>query len=144
MNESAQLRENAALADTVLPGSLGEAEHETYRRVLVSFNAAYKVRCTGCGYCMPCPQNVNIPGCFAAYNTSFAMGWLMGMQQYATSTSVTSERTSGPGRCIGCGQCESHCPQHIPIIASLKQVRKRMEPLPIRGIFALARKFLGH
>ncbi|MDR0758710.1 MAG: aldo/keto reductase [Treponema sp.] len=144
MNDPAQLDENLLTAETAFPGSLTAGELESYRRVVEIFSASYKVPCTGCNYCMPCPQHVNIPGCFAAYNTSFALGWIQGMQQYATSATLTSDQTSGPGLCVKCGKCESHCPQHIPIIKSLAAVRKRMEPLPLRGILRIIRAGLGY
>jgi predicted aldo/keto reductase-like oxidoreductase len=143
MNEAAQLRENLALAAEAVPGMLTAGERETFRKVLALFNASYKIRCTGCNYCMPCPRHVNIPACFAAYNTSYSMGLVQGMQQYTTSAGVTSEHTSGAGRCVKCGHCEKHCPQHLPIIASLELVRRRLEPFWYRGIIALARFFLG-
>jgi predicted aldo/keto reductase-like oxidoreductase len=142
MEDQRQLEENLALADKAQAGMIGSEERETYRRVLEIFNNAYKIRCTGCGYCMPCPRNVNIPGCFAAYNTSFSMGYILGMQQYTTSTGITSERRSGCGLCVKCGTCESRCPQHIPIIKSLEMVRKRMEPFWYRAGIALFRAFL--
>jgi predicted aldo/keto reductase-like oxidoreductase len=144
MNDPAQLEENLLTAETALPGSLTAGELEVYRRAVEIFSASYKVPCTGCNYCMPCPQHINIPGCFAAYNTSFALGWIQGMQQYATSATLTSDQTSGPGRCVHCGRCESRCPQHIPIVTSLEAVRRRMEPLPLRGILGLIRAGLGH
>ncbi|MDR3343261.1 MAG: aldo/keto reductase [Treponema sp.] len=143
MNEQSQLEENLNLADTSLPEMLTEQEHAIYRQVLAVFNASYKIRCTGCNYCMPCPRNVNIPGCFAAYNASFSMGFVLGMQQYTTSTAITSDQMSGAGRCVKCGKCEQHCPQHIPIRQSLELVRKRMEPFWYRGITSIARVVLG-
>jgi predicted aldo/keto reductase-like oxidoreductase len=142
MNEAAQLEENLKLADAALPGMISGEEKDVYRQVKDVFSRAYKIRCTGCNYCMPCPQNVNIPGCFAAYNTSFLINWFWGMQQYVTSAAVSSERSSGSGLCVKCGHCESRCPQHIPIITSLEAVRRRMEPLPVRVLFALSRAIL--
>ncbi|MDR2551899.1 MAG: aldo/keto reductase [Treponema sp.] len=143
MSDSRQVEENAALADNCAAGSLTAEELDVYRRVREVFNASCRVRCTGCGYCMPCPRHVNIPGCFAAYNTSFFMGWMAGMQQYMTSAAFAFENSFGPGNCIACGKCETCCPQKIPIIAGLRELRKRMEPLPVRIVIAAMRKFLG-
>ncbi|MDR2048757.1 MAG: aldo/keto reductase [Treponema sp.] len=143
MNDPAQVLENAALADITLPGSLGAAELDVYRQVREVFNASYRIHCTGCGYCMPCPRNVNIPGCFAAYNTSFSMGRVAGWQQYMTSAAFTSAQSFGPANCVACGNCERRCPQKIPIVENLKTLRRRMEPLPFRIAVAGMRKFLG-
>jgi predicted aldo/keto reductase-like oxidoreductase len=143
MSHKRQLEENLDMAGQSAPSMLTDEERETYRQVLNVFNAAYKIRCTGCNYCMPCPQYVNIPGCFAAYNTSFSIGFVSGMQQYLTSTGITSEQTSRPRQCVKCGKCEEHCPQHLPIIKSLEAVRKRMEPFWFKGVIIIARRFLG-
>ncbi|GHV85003.1 aldo/keto reductase [Spirochaetia bacterium] len=142
MSDPAQVTENAALAEGCSAGSLAAEELEIYDKVREVFNASYKVHCTGCAYCMPCPHGVNIPGCFAAYNTSYVMGWAAGLQQFLSSTGLASN-TSGPERCVSCGTCEEHCPQKIPIIAHLKQVRKRMEPFFVRILIAVVRKFIG-
>ncbi|MDR1560310.1 MAG: 4Fe-4S dicluster domain-containing protein, partial [Clostridiales bacterium] len=87
------------------------------------------VSCTGCNYCMPCPHNVNIPGCFAAYNSSFVTGFVSGLQQYLTSIGANhSEKSYRSSNCVKCGKCEKQCPQHIGVIKSLEAVTKRMEP----------------
>jgi predicted aldo/keto reductase-like oxidoreductase len=143
MCDIAQVIENAELAGKTAAGSLGKEELDVYRRVRDVFNALYKIRCTGCGYCMPCPKQVNIPGCFAAYNLSYAMGFFTGIKQYSTTVGVTSAQITGPGNCVACGKCESHCPQGLPIIANLKQVRRRMEPLWFTLAVAGTRAFLG-
>jgi predicted aldo/keto reductase-like oxidoreductase len=143
MSDMAQLEENLRLANAARPGMLGEAEMGVYRAALGVIQRAYKIQCTGCGYCMPCPRGVNIPGCFAAYNASFAIGYVEGMKQFVTSTALTSARSSGPGRCVKCGKCESHCPQGLPIIKSLGMVRQRMEPFWLRAIGVVARAYLG-
>jgi predicted aldo/keto reductase-like oxidoreductase len=143
MNEAAQLAENLALADTAKPGMLEGEDEAVYRRVLELMNRSYRIRCTGCNYCMPCPRGVNIPGCFSAYNMSFSIGFVAGMQQFVTSTAVTSERSASPGLCVKCGVCEGHCPQHLPIIKGLEQVRRRMEPLWFRAGVRVIRAVLG-
>ncbi|MDR3302896.1 MAG: aldo/keto reductase [Treponema sp.] len=143
MNDPRQLRENIAVADASPPSLLTDADRETYGEVLRVFNASYKIHCTGCGYCMPCKRGVNIPASFAAYNTSFSMGYKSGMQQYTTSTAVFSDRPASPRLCVRCGACEQHCPQHLPIMEHLREVRARMEPLWFRFVINVARKFLG-
>jgi predicted aldo/keto reductase-like oxidoreductase len=143
MNSGEQLEENLRLADACRPGMLGEGDLAAYREVLALMNRAFRIRCTGCGYCMPCPRGVNIPGCFGAYNASFAVGWVEGMKQFTTSTAVTSARRSGPSLCVACGRCEEHCPQHIPVIKSLGQVKRRLEPWWYRGATAVFRKVMG-
>jgi predicted aldo/keto reductase-like oxidoreductase len=143
MTSPAQVIENAALADRSAAGSLAPEELALYGRVREIFNASYKIHCTGCGYCMPCPRGVNLPGCVAAYTTSFVMGWGAGMQQYMTGTGISSAKNAGPAACVSCGKCESHCPQHIPVIKSLRAVRRRMEPLPVRALVRVVRAFLG-
>jgi predicted aldo/keto reductase-like oxidoreductase len=144
MNDPVQLEENLMTAETAMPGVLGGGELEIYRRVLEIFGSSYKIPCTGCNYCMPCPQNVNIPGCFAAYNASFALGWIQGMKQFVTSAALASAQTGSPGHCVRCGKCEAHCPQHIAIMDSLKNVRRRLEPLWLRPGLSVVRAALGH
>jgi predicted aldo/keto reductase-like oxidoreductase len=142
MNRMVQLTENITIADTALPGSLSEQDQQTVQEVIRVFNESYKVPCTGCGYCMPCPQNVNIPACFAAYNTSYAMNKAAGMQQYITSVGLVTKKPSMAGRCIRCGKCEKHCPQNIPIRDSLELVKKRMEPSWFRIAASAAKLFV--
>ncbi|MDR1147262.1 MAG: aldo/keto reductase, partial [Spirochaetaceae bacterium] len=79
MSSMKQLEENIKLAENSGADSLSAAHLAVFGEVKNIFNASYKVPCTGCSYCMPCPQNVNIPGCFAAYNASFAFSLIEGL-----------------------------------------------------------------
>jgi predicted aldo/keto reductase-like oxidoreductase len=135
MNEDSQLEENITIAHDAVPNMLTTDESIVFDSVVKIFNASYKIPCTGCNYCMPCPQRVNIPGCFAAYNVSYAIGMLSGIQQYMTSTGATDpKRIYAASHCKKCGACEKKCPQHISIIKSLEKVKKRMEPFWIRFV----------
>ena len=82
---------------------------------------------------MPCPSGVNIPGCFAAYNASYAINLAAGFQQYATSANLSGmEADTGARNCTACGACVRKCPQHIDIPAGLKRTRRRLEPGVVR------------
>jgi len=142
MSDMPQLIDNIETAKGAVSGMLTEAENETYENVLKMIRDSYKIPCTGCNYCMPCPQGVNIPGCFSAYNTSYSIGLYDGLKQYVTSTGLLDPlKNFGPGNCVKCGACEKKCPQNIPVIKSLKNVTKRMEPLWIKAFLALYFKF---
>jgi predicted aldo/keto reductase-like oxidoreductase len=144
MNEMVQLEGNIETAKNAIPGMLTEAEGKVYESIIKIINASYKIPCTSCNYCMPCPQNVNIPACFAAYNVSFAIGMISGFQQYITSTGATDPRKNyAVSNCKECGKCEKKCPQHIPIIKSLKNVAKRMEPFWYKTVLNIFTKIRG-
>ncbi|MDR1160638.1 MAG: aldo/keto reductase [Syntrophomonadaceae bacterium] len=144
MNAFEQIADNLQTAENSDIGALTDNELAVIEKVQAIFKESYKVSCTGCNYCMPCSHNVNIPGCFAAYNASYANGFVTGMQQYLTSTNAL--HSSGGMRvsnCAKCGACEKKCPQHIKITAELGQVRKRLEPLWIRVLLGIMRKSTG-
>ena len=122
---------------------LSDSELAVYADVVTVFRKSYKINCTGCNYCLPCPKGINIPACLSAYNTSYAQGFATGMMLYATSTAAITSHPLSPRLCNDCGKCETHCPQAIPIRKSLKQVRRRFESPPLRAILALIRRFLA-
>jgi len=133
MNSMAQLDDNIACAEASPVGCLTEEEKATYPKLVEILREAYKIPCTGCNYCMPCPKHVNIPGCFAAYNASFAVDLFTGFAQYTTSTNIVDPKNSGSARnCSGCGACVKKCPQGIEIPAQLKRVARKLEPAPMR------------
>ncbi len=127
MSEAAQLEENLKLAEGADPDAFGEPEQQTIQKVIELFNEGDKVRCTGCNYCMPCPKGINIPASFAAYNTSYNIGWGTGVKHYMIAAGVMGERPHFAGDCVGCGKCEKHCPQGIEIRRKLVSVKRRFE-----------------
>ena len=141
MNSLDQLAENVETAENAAPGMLTVKEAAAYAPVVAALREAYKVSCTGCNYCMPCPHGVDIPSCLAAYNTSYAMGFVSGMTLYVTSTGVNNpEKNHSARRCIKCGACEKKCPQHIEISKSMTAVSKRLEPFWFNAVMWLVRK----
>jgi len=140
MNEAAQLEDNLSAAETAEPNMLTENEEAAYEKVLDIFKSTDKISCTGCAYCMPCPQGVNIPACFASYNASYTHGRVTSILMYITSTAANREGKSLASRCVGCGKCERHCPQKIEIRRELKSVKRRMEPFWFGRAMKIMRK----
>ena len=126
MNSVDMVQENIRVASDCLPGSLTDAEQAAIRRAGEAINARMKVGCTGCRYCMPCPHHVDIPGTFAAYNRLYTDGRFAGLREYFMCTALRRNAT-GASMCIGCGHCEQHCPQGIPIREKLKEAEKALE-----------------
>ena len=85
-----------------------------------------KVGCTGCGYCMPCPRGVDIPGTFRCYNAMYSEGKKSGRKDYLQCTAFRKD-TASASQCVGCGKCEKHCPQHIEIRKELKCAASELE-----------------
>ncbi len=136
MNTGEMVRENLETADKSYAGMLGNDEQQLFAEVVKSFNATVKVGCTGCGYCMPCPKGVDIPGIFNAYNMYYREGWFQGLREYFMCTTFCKNVTAA-SQCIGCGKCEKHCPQSISIRKHLQDARKTLE----NPIYKVATKF---
>ena len=138
MNSDEMVRDNLRTASTVQVGELGPEEEAMLRQVVAAINSKMKVGCTGCGYCMPCPKNVDIPGTFAAYNRRYQEGKFWGFMDYVICTLLRKNPTPA-SNCIGCGKCEKHCPQHLPIRQKLGEARKELEG----PLYRTVRKGLG-
>ncbi len=129
MNSMEMIRENIAAASDAKVGDFSEADEAMLREVMKAINAKMKVGCTGCGYCMPCPRNVDIPGCFAAYNRRYTDSKFWALADYVKCTALRKIATPA-SNCIGCGKCVKHCPQAIDIPKELENVKNEME-IPI-------------
>lgn len=126
MNSLEMVADNVKTASEATVGELGPKEEAMLQRVVGAINAKMKVGCTGCGYCMPCPKGVDIPGTFAAYNRRFSEGRSAALIEYFMCTALRGA-SSAASNCIECGKCEGHCPQHIPIRSELKNARRQLE-----------------
>ena len=126
MNSLEMVQENVKNAASSQVGEFGEKEEKLLKEVVQILNDKMKVGCTGCGYCMPCPKKVDIPGTFAAYNRRFVDGKMAATSEYIMCTLLRKDATSA-SNCVECGLCEKHCPQHIEIRKELKNARKELE-----------------
>lgn len=142
MRDEKQLEENVRIAEEGLPDSLSEEEVEVFDRVMEIMHEKTKVPCTGCGYCMPCPFGVNIPGCFSVYNDKYLLDEKRNKTIYLRTLGGLSDNPAYASICTGCGKCEKHCPQNIEIRKELKQIKKEMEGPFLNTAMKMARKFM--
>jgi len=130
MNEESQVEENLKVAGEGHPGSLTPEELQLVEKVERIYRGALKVPCTGCRYCMPCPEGVNIPFCFDTYNHLYLSGnrdeakFLYALR---LSGLLQSAEPGFASRCIECGACLTKCPQHLEIPELLKKAVEELE-----------------
>jgi len=129
MNTPEMIEENVASAGR--PEPFSAEEQRRVATMLDRLQSLADLYCTGCDYCMPCPNGVDIPGNFLLMNYHRVYG----MTEHARSNYaklVAGERVNVRGfrpitglaasECVQCGECEPKCPQNIPIIDQLEEV----------------------
>lgn len=140
MNSVQMVEENVRIASEVQAGEFTEEDFRLIEKVKAEINGKVRVGCTGCGYCMPCPQGIDIPTAFRCYNRMYTENKGAGRLEYMQIVALQKEM-SDIGKCIGCGRCESHCPQHLEIRRELKTAGKKLQPWYFRIAVRLARLF---
>lgn len=86
-----------------------------------------KLYCTGCKYCQPCEQGVNIPYIFEMYNLGKVYGlWEVARDNYASFPDSPWIGGKQADECIECGLCEEKCPQGIKIRSQLKAAHEAL------------------
>lgn len=146
MNSIDQIDENLAIAEKTTPLSMTLEEMETVELVKRVMRNSLKINCSTCGYCMPCPQGVNIPVCLRIYNEKYLFDYkglinsnTFDYYQYAGGI---MGQAGNAGLCNGCGKCLRKCPQKLDIISELKKVKKEFEMPGFKYILPVA-KYIG-
>ncbi len=104
MSTPEQLEDNLRTFSPFEP--LTESDYGVIARALMAYSQSSLIPCTGCRYCMPCPQGIDIPGTFAALNRMKLGG---------------KEAELSDSQCIQCGACLPACPQKLQIPAIMAE-----------------------
>lgn len=131
MNSSEMIEENCNIASNAKAGEFTSDDFALVEDIKKILKQKTRVNCTGCRYCMPCPKNVDIPAIFSAYNNMYTEAKISALADFVRTVGLRKESAFAT-QCIGCGKCENHCPQHIPIREKLKEADKKLRPWPIR------------
>lgn len=127
MSNMEQLLDNTGYMADFQP--LSEQEQHIVRQAVELIRSGIAVPCTGCAYCTDgCPMNIAIPSYFSLYNADLQETDAAQSDKPRRSEYINLTREFGKaGDCIACGQCESVCPQQLPIIRHLKEVAEYFE-----------------
>lgn len=127
MSSLEQMEDNLSYMRDFKP--LTENEKHLIEKVTEIILSKASIACTGCRYCVDgCPQNIAIPDYFKLMNDISKFG----QPQIASAKQNYSYYTGSLGHgkascCIKCGQCEEHCPQHLPITKYLQETAAMLE-----------------
>ena len=116
--------ENVESANRSGVNTLKDEELPIFEKVAEEYRNLCPIPCTGCGYCMPCPNGVDIPFAFQQYNDA--------MMYDDPNTSRFRYNRMRPkealaDNCIECLECEEKCPQEIEISNWLKKCHELLK-----------------
>ena len=125
MSNIEQMEDNLSSMTDFVP--LNSAEMEVIERAQEALGEIDQIKCTGCNYCTKgCPQHIPIPAIFTAMNRYKAWNNLRSAK-FKYKHETTEKGLPLASACIACGQCESACPQHLPIIDYLQETALVLE-----------------
>ena len=142
MTYKEHLQDNLATFSPYIP--LSDHEHTVLKKALDVFVKGNNIRCTTCGYCMPCQYGVDIPTVFKHYNDcldddlvpkdSRSASYDEARRGYLTSLARRIPEFRSAAHCTGCGQCLPQCPQFINIPDEMDKIAKYTEQLLRRNV----------
>jgi predicted aldo/keto reductase-like oxidoreductase len=119
-----QLEDNLRIFTDERADVMSEMDQMLIARIRAAYESMNVVACTACRYCMPCSSGVDIPEVFRVYNSYTRHGKHLNDGIFYRERFVPSG--IGADKCVACGECESHCPQGLPIIRYLTQAHAEL------------------
>ena len=138
MSNMDQVNANLDSAARARSHSFGAADLKVIADLRQKYRERAAIPCTKCGYCMPCPNGVNIPAIFETYNDAFLHEDIPGSRFKYGIFIGESARASA---CVACHDCEDHCPQKIPISDWMPKVHALLGAARQVAIFVLISRF---
>jgi uncharacterized protein len=124
MSAMSHVEENVTSANVAGINTLTGDEAALIEQVRARYQKLCPIPCTKCGYCLPCPNGVNIPANFEVYNDGAMYEKPASARGLYKWRLPENERASA---CIQCGDCETKCPQNIPISEWMPRVQAVLE-----------------
>jgi len=119
MSTMKQVEQNIRSASSSRIGSMDKRELRLVDQLRSKYMEVMPISCTKCGYCMPCPSGVDIPGNFELYNDGYIHEDVQTSRRTYKRFMDKKDRASG---CKQCGKCEKKCPQKLPIMTLMPEV----------------------
>ncbi|MBN1355079.1 aldo/keto reductase [bacterium] len=124
MGKIEHVEENAVMGDRITG-----PDPEFLVLIKAQYQELGQALCTACKYCLPCPENIDIPSVLTSLNYTF-----MGMDKtahafYGWMKKDAGEKWVSPDQCIDCGLCEERCTQHLEVRDLLRQALELFETI---------------
>lgn len=135
------LRENIRTYAPLQP--ITKEENDFLMEIAEDIYNQKNIPCNECNYCMPCPYGINIPSVFVHYNKMIREGnipndrkdpeYSRQRKAFLVGYDRSVPRLRQASHCIGCGQCNEHCPQRIDIPKEMRKIDTMVENLKRNG-----------
>jgi predicted aldo/keto reductase-like oxidoreductase len=128
MGDLNMLKENFAIASR--EDHLTEEELKHIKTMMEENKNLAKLYCTGCNYCKPCPQGIDIPYLFEIMNRYrvYDLKEHAKAAYYEMMKGWSWIKSADASKCVACGACEEKCPQKLKIIEQLKETHATLAP----------------
>ena len=124
MSSMENVKENVKIADEGITNSLTSNEKNLIEEVREVYKERIHAGCTACGYCIPCPEGVDIPLNLNLLNDVYVY---QNMEKPTGNYKFLTAKNASASFCSDCGECEEKCTQKIPIRKYLKEARETFQ-----------------